>query len=219
MQNDAVAAVEMVSRPDLAPPQAAKDLPAYGRCARRSHTRASPRGSRGGTPRADRTLRIRVVLLRSQQDHIVSLYLGHGIPVGDHEVRVQTERAHAADRRPHTQRARPDARAGTRGCNCSLFRAQPQRSARAALGKLPFLQILYTFIQFDIAFVTGFRNLSVLDRRKDGAALLLDMRAAGESALAEIGRELRKGIFQIARASTRSICSVSNEEKPGVSAI
>ena len=37
-------------------------------------------------------LRIRVVLLRSQQDHIVALYLGHGIPVGDHEIRMQTER-------------------------------------------------------------------------------------------------------------------------------
>ena len=66
--------------------------------------------------------------------------------------------------------------------------------------------------------MTGFRNFAVFHRRKDGAALLLDMRAAGEFTLPDVRLELRKCVLQIL-GRTKSICSVSNEEKPGVSAM
>ena len=45
--------------------------------------------------------------------------------------------------------------------------------------------------------MTGFRNFSVLDRRENGAALLLDMGAAGEFTLTDVRLELRKRILQI----------------------
>ena len=37
-------------------------------------------------------LRIRVVLLGFEQHNVRALNIGHGIPVGDHEIRMQTER-------------------------------------------------------------------------------------------------------------------------------
>ena len=58
------------------------------------------------------------------------LNVRHGIPVGDHEIRVQTERPRMPQAAVRTQRARPDARAETRGCNRNRFPVQPQKSAR-----------------------------------------------------------------------------------------
>ncbi len=141
-------------------PQAARDLPAYGRCARRSHTRASPRGSRRRN--TSRRQLCESVSSFSGLSRITSSpsTLGHGIPVGDHEIRVQTERlAHAAGRRPHTQQARTDARAETRGCNRNRF---PRAAAK--IQRVPPLVSSHSFrsftrfIQLYIAFVTGFRN-------------------------------------------------------------
>lgn len=145
-------------------------------------------------------LRVRVVLLRFQTDDLGAFGLRHGVAVRNHEVGMQTERPRVAQTAVGAgdERVR-DAPPESPVCNRSRFRARLQKSARAALGKLPFLQILYAFIEFDIAFVARFRDFAIFDRRKDGAALFLDVGTAGEFTLSEIGRELRKGVFKVAR--------------------
>ena len=97
MQNDAVAAVE----DGQAPSHLSRLLEQREICEHMvdaSAGRADERclAAAAAEHLAQTGLRVGVVLLRLQPDDLISLGLGHGVAVRDHEVRVQAERARVA---------------------------------------------------------------------------------------------------------------------------